>query len=228
MTRIRVFIVDDHPLFRKALKDCLTGDDVKDIEIVGEAGTTQDALDQIAQLLPSVILMDLAFPHGVWALDAIQVIRRAYPEQRILVVSGHGDPEIVWTVMRMAVAGYFLKEELTQDIVINTVRSVADGAVVLSEQIQEVLVHGSTSARERQIRIAASRYGLTARETEILGLIVEGKSNKELRKTLNLADGTLRSHIGNIHDKMVVTNRHEVIEKALKAVFASDDRDSED
>jgi len=225
VTRIRVFIVDDHPLYRKALRDCLTGDDAEDIEVIGETGTVQDALDQIAQLLPNVILMDLQFHQDVWALDAIRTIRKAYPEQRILVISGRGDSEIVWTVMRMTVAGYFLKEELTQDIVIHAVRNVAEGAVVLSEQIKELLVRGGTSARQRQVQIAARQDGLTARETEILGLIVEGKSNKEIREQLVLSDGGLRAHISNIYSKMGVTNRQEAIEKVLKAAFDSEDTD---
>jgi DNA-binding NarL/FixJ family response regulator len=212
MSEIRVLIVDDHALVRDGIRALLTR--AGDITVVGEAGGGRDAIALARSLSPDVILMDIAMP-DLGGLEATIEIRRDCPESKIIVLSQYGDREYVHRFLRAGVAGYVLKKAAAADLVA-AIRAVQRGGLVLDPDVARDAVSGEAAAPEAIAREAEPYERLTDREKQVLKLVAEGRSNKEVAQLLGISVKTAMSHREHVMDKLDVHSRTELIKFALR------------
>ena len=208
---IRVLIADDHPVFRYGMKVLLQS--VAGIEVVGEATTGEETIDQAAVLLPDVILMDIKMP-GISGIEATRRIVQAHPEISILVVTMLEEDDTVFAAMRVGARGYLVKGA-DQDEVLRAIRAVASGEAIFGQAIAARLRHFFAAPREAAVQQAFP--DLTERESEILLLMAEGRSNAQIAQRLVVSEKTVRNHVSNIFDKLQVASRAEAIVRAREA-----------
>jgi DNA-binding NarL/FixJ family response regulator len=199
--KISVFLVDDHSLVRRGFRRIL--EDEPDISVVGEADDGQEAVRQVKKLRPMVVLMDCALP-VLSGLDATRQILAELPETLILMLSMHEEETLVRQALDAGARGYILKNAMDLDLGA-AVRKVAAGETVLDRQLPRPTVLKG----ERD-------YGLTARELEILRLIVDGKSNKEIAAELDLSVNTVAAHRANMMDALGIHKTAELVVYAIR------------
>jgi DNA-binding NarL/FixJ family response regulator len=209
--RIRVLIVDDHPLFRDGMHGLL--DSVSETEVVGEAASGEEAITLAESLQPDVILMDIKMP-GMNGLQAMREILHTSPHIRILIVSMLEDDDSVFAAMRAGALGYVPKGA-NQTEMLRAIRAVANGEAIFGPGIAQRLI-GFFSASKPSIspRIFPE---LTDREAEILELIAKGNTNEEIAQQLVLSLKTVRNHVSNIFSKLQVADRAQAIIRARDA-----------
>ena len=203
MRNITVLIADDHTIVRQGLKHLL--ETSPDIEVVGEAATGDAAVRETKKLQPKVVLMDIAMPQKN-GIDAARQIGKQTPTARILMLSTyHGDQDIQ-QAMEAGVAGYIMKENASAEL-LNAVREVSKGNSFFSPQIARRMVRRTQDAFRSQ-RLGASQLSrtLTARELDVLKLIVQGKPNKMTAVDLGISIKTVEKHRQSLMDKL---NIHE-------------------
>lgn len=200
---IRILLVDDHSVVRQGLKMFLALDD--DLEVVGEAANGQEALRLAHALKPDVVLMDLLMPimDGITATAAI---RKEVPDTEVIALTSVLEDASVTGAIRAGAIGYLLKDT-EQDELVRAIRAAANGQVQLSPQALTRLM--------REVRAPESPETLTERETEVLRLLAQGLSNKEIGRSLNVGEKTVKTHVSNILSKLGVPSRTQA---ALYAV----------
>jgi len=207
----RVLIADDHAPFRAGIRALLRS--AEGIEIVGEAGTGEEAVASAEALQPDVILMDLNMP----GLNGIQATRRVLagsPHIGILVLTMFEDDDSVWAAMQAGARGYLLKGAIKAEIV-RAIRGVASGEAIFGAAIARRLTQFFAQPRESSPRAAFPE--LTEREREILTLIAQHLTNREIADRLVLSPKTVSNHISNIFAKLQVADRAEAIMRARDA-----------
>jgi DNA-binding NarL/FixJ family response regulator len=211
MNEIRILIADDHPLFRDGMHGLL--DSVPDTEVVGEATSGEEVVSQAAALQPDVILMDIKMP-GTNGIAATREILAASPHIGILMVTMLEDDESVFAAMRAGARGYVLKGANQADILL-AIRAVARGEVIFGPNIARRLLRFFSTLRPQ----APQRVfpDLSERETELLELMAQGKSNQEIADQLALSLKTVRNHVSNIFSKLQVADRAQAILRAREA-----------
>ena len=211
MNDIRILIADDHPLFRDGMHGLL--DSVPDTKVVGEATSGEEAVSQAATLQPDVILMDIKMP-GINGIAATREILAASPHIGILMVTMLEDDESVFAAMRAGARGYVLKGANQADILL-AIRAVARGEVIFGPSIaRRLLRFFSTLKPQAPQRVFPD---LSERETELLALMAQGKSNQEIADHLDLSLKTVRNHVSNIFSKLQVVDRAQAILRARQA-----------
>jgi two-component system response regulator NreC len=210
MSQIRMLLVDDHGMIRAGIRMLLERQ--PGLQVVGEASDGREALSVIDQLKPDVVVMDLAMPN-LNGIEATRQILNAYPKVSIVVLSMHSDEGYVLRALKAGARGYVLKDSTEADL-IGAVRAVQDGKSFFSPAVSRFLVEDY--ARQLQGRNLNDSYELlTPRESEVLQMAAEGKSNKEIASILNLSVYTVETHRKNIMEKL---NLHGVPELILYAV----------
>ncbi|WP_394177213.1 response regulator [Yoonia maritima] len=189
---IRILIVDDHPMVTEGIQAILESYD--DIEVVGALNNGQDAVDQVVDLAPDVILLDLNMP-GLSGLNATEFILEKRPDTRIVILSMHDSPEYISTALSHGARGYILK-----DVPTDAIRTAID-TVMSGEQYLCTGAKGSL-----QPKISDGRETLTSREQTILLELAQGKSNKEVANTLNISVRTVETHRNNIKCKLGISS----------------------
>ncbi len=202
----RILIVDDHPVLREGLTSILREED--DMIVAGEAGSGEEGVEQFRKLRPDVVLMDLRLP-GMTGAEATEKILGEFPEARVLIFSSFSGDEDIARCLRAGARAYLLKDMLRTEL-IAAIRTVLGGQRYLPRTVQQRL-------RERR-----AYKDLTAREREILGLIVKGLRNREIAEVLGASEGTVRIHVSHILDKLGATDRTEAaviaIERGIVAI----------
>jgi DNA-binding NarL/FixJ family response regulator len=199
--RISVLLVEDHTLVRRGFRRLL--EDEPDIEVVGEAGDGEEAIRMAATCSPNVIVMDCAMP-GVDGLTATSTILQKTPNTAVLMLSMHSEDTWVRRAFDAGARGYILKSAVDLDLA-DAVRRVAEGERVLDRHIDfEPSLKGERG------------QGLTARELQILQLIAEGKSNKEIAVQLQLSSNTVAVHRANIMDALGIHKTAELVVYAIR------------
>jgi DNA-binding NarL/FixJ family response regulator len=201
MSRIRVFLVDDHTVVRRGMRAFF--EMLDDIEVIGEAPDGRKALDELAALaarqeLPDVVLMDLVMPR----LDGVATttrIRQRYPDVEVVALTSFSEAERVHAALAAGAAGYLLKDA-DADEVVAAVRAAYRGEVHLDPVVARNLTR-SLVAPER------AGAALTPREREILVLVAQGKSNRDIANTLVISERTARTHVSNVLTKLGLTSR---------------------
>jgi DNA-binding NarL/FixJ family response regulator len=208
---IRVMLVDDHAIVRRGLQAYV--DTVATLRVVGEAADGQQAVDRLQQWqtlgepLPDVVLMDLQMPR-MGGVEATEVIARAHPEVKVVVLTSFGEVERVHAALAAGAAGYLLKDAEPEEVAV-AVRAAADGEVHLDSAV----------ARQLTRRMAAPRVGLTsltAREREILTLVAQGHSNRDIADRLVISERTARTHVSNVLTKLQLSSRTQAALLAIR------------
>lgn len=200
---IRVLLVDDHDVVREGLERILARCD--DVEIAGEAASGQQALALAARLAPDLVLLDLSLP-DVHGLEVLARLRRLEPAPHVVVLTVHDDDEVVLGALHGGAEGYVLKTA-TRDELVSAIRKVAAGGRAFDEVVVAALLHDGRPAPPAP---------LTPRETEILRLVADGHTNKEIAARLFLSSDTVNGHLDNIYRKLGVSDRAHAVAVALR------------
>ena len=215
--KVRVLIVDDHPLFREGMRGRL--DRVGEITVVGEAASGDEAVDLARELEPHVILMDIKMP-GLNGIEATREIRQASPEVGVLVLTMFEDDDSVFAAMRAGANGYLLKGSGGEEVVY-AIRAVASGEAVFGAGVAERIIGFLSGPRPATPRRAFPE--LTEREEEVLSLVAQGKSNQEIASRLFVSLKTVRNHVSNILLKLQVADRAQAVIRARDAGMGRDE-----
>jgi DNA-binding NarL/FixJ family response regulator len=202
---ITVLLVDDHILVRRGFRRLLEDD--PEIRVVGEAGDGHEAVQETCRLRPAVVVMDFALPSMNGAV-ATRHILKSCPATAVLVLSMHSDPSYVRTCLEAGAKGYLLKNALDLELV-QAVKRVAANECVLDPRL------GSMATQP------AAQDGLTTRELEVLQLIVNGKSNREIATVLGLSANTVAVHRANIMQTLGIHNTAELVVYAIRQGLVS-------
>ncbi len=201
---IRVLVVDDHAILRDGIRSLLESQE--DIVVVGEAGDGSEALEYVGKLLPDVVLMDISMPK-VSGLDAARLIKERYPRVRVIILTQHDNREYIAPALAAGASGYVLKRSGRREL-LNALRQVYEqGAFITSNIAQEVLQEYSRDGHNGR----DDEHHLTERERQVLKLVVEGKSNKEVALLLGISPKTVSVHRTNLMSKLEVQNMVELI-----------------
>lgn len=205
--KIRILLADDHAVVRQGFKMILAAQ--PDMEIVGEAGHGREALELAGNLQPDVIVMDVAMPE----LNGIEATRRlgdVSPRTRVLALSMHKDSVYVREILRAGARGYLLKDSIASDL-LAAVRAVARGEGYISPGVSDAVLNDYRRHVTDPIDL------LTSREREVLQMIAEGKTNKEIATILNLSVYTVDAHRGRIMEKLNLHSVNELVRFAVRA-----------
>lgn len=211
MPKIRVFLTDDHTLFRQGIKT-LVGSE-PDMEVVGEASNAVDAIAQAAESKPDIVLMDIGMA-GLSSFEATRQIRKARPETRVLFLTMYDDEDYLVECMESGAAGYVLKDSPAAQL-LQAIREVQRGGSYLSPRMLSQLVDDFRSrvkSTQRLPRFAT----LTQREKEVLKLLAEGNSVKEIACILNLSVKTVEAHKFNLMRKLDIHNKAHLVQYAVQ------------
>ncbi|MBY5402126.1 two-component system response regulator MctR [Rhizobium leguminosarum] len=200
--KIRVLLIDNHPLVLDGLKAVLETFD--HIEVAGTAGLAQTGLEIGRQVLPQVVLMDINMPK-LSGIDAIELFRNELPQARVVMLSMHDSREYISSSVMHGAAGYILKDVSTDEIV-SAIETVAGGGTYFSSGVFDTLMGE---------RAEEGTDPLTPRERDILGLIVAGRSNKEIAETLGITSATAETHRKNLKKKLGIATTAGLIRYAL-------------
>jgi len=212
---IRVLLVDDHAIVREGLRAVLAQSEL--LQIIGEAGDGDQALELIGRLRPDVVLMDLKMP-GLPATDAIRTIRAQHPATQVLVLTSYTEDRQVEDVLRAGALGYVLKNIVAADLV-RAIATVARGEAWLHAEAQRSLVN-----RMRRPTDLNPLELLTGREQSVLRLLAKGMSNRGIGRTLHLTEGTVKGYVSNVLAKLKLEDRTQA---ALLAVRLGLDKEDE-
>jgi two-component system, NarL family, response regulator LiaR len=208
---IRLLIVDDHAIVREGLRTLLG--ETPDLEIVGEAVDGPSAVSQALALKPDVILLDLMLP-GLTGIQVIQRLRPALPECRILLLTSFAEDQNVVAAMQAGAAGYLLKDVLQGDL-LSAIRQAMLGEPVLHPEAQRKLIEHLT--RPQPAAAPAEAADLTEREHDVLRLIAQGRSNREIADQLHITEGTVKGHVSNILSKLHLQDRTQAALFAVRS-----------
>lgn len=206
-TSIKVMIVDDHAIVREGLTMLLSEE--ADIEVVGEARDGVDALTKIGHLQPDVVLMDLVMPN-MDGIAATTQIRQKYPDCQVLVLTSFAEDQRVPDAIQAGAVGYLLKDVLKVDL-LRAIHAAARGEPTLHPEAQRQLMQQVAAPTPPNLL-----ESLTDREMDVLRLISQGNSNKEIAATLHLAEGTVKGYVSTILSKLQVADRTQAALYAVK------------
>jgi two-component system, NarL family, response regulator LiaR len=204
--RIRVMIVDDHPVVRRGLALSLLAFD--DLEVVNEASSGEEALARSPEVQPDVVLMDLKMP-GMGGVAAIRALHEQWPEVRVLALTSFQEGNLVQDTLQAGAVGYYLKD-ITIDELAMAIRLTYAGRPTLSSVATQALLQ---SIATRQEKIGQD---LTEREREVLALLVKGLTNPQMAERLVVSEATVKFHLRSIRSKLGASSRTETVALALK------------
>lgn len=211
MAKTKVLIADDHAVLREGMSRLLSQE--KDIEVVGEAGDGQEAVDMVGQFKPDVVLMDIVMPR-LTGVEATKLIKKNNPSTCILILTAYSDIRYILGLLEAGASGYLLKSAKSDEIV-GAIRAIKAGESVLdsiaTRKLLERVVNVSKETDEDKVR-----GQLSPREIEILQLASKGLSNREIADKLELSMRTVKAHLSNIFNKMRCSCRTEAIVKGFR------------
>ena len=230
MEPYRVLLAEDHRLFREFLRKNL--EEVAGLEVVGEAGNGLELLESIKELQPHMVILDIEMPI-LSGMEAARIIKKGYPEIKILLLTMYKDEEHLNQALKAKVDGYLLKENMFNDLV-NAIERIRDGQLyisnILSRNIVDFIVHNTWERDEARGDAPAksvdpvdfvARGRLSPREIEVLTLLAQGKSVKDISALLSISLSTTRNHLTKIKKKLALKKNTDLIRYAFKKGYAS-------
>jgi DNA-binding NarL/FixJ family response regulator len=214
-TKIRVILVEDHPVLRAGVGTLLRGED--DLEMIGEAENGLLGVQLAQQLEPDVVIMDVSLPE-LGGVEATRQIKEARPQQRILALSAHEDAAFARMLLDAGADGYALKRSACDELV-RAVRIVAAGGSYIDPSMGGALVSGQRRARSGTMPTVS----LSEREAEVIRLTAQGYTSKEIAQTLNLSPRTLETYKARAMAKLNLVSRAELIRYAVRCGWLRDD-----
>jgi len=209
MDAVNILIVDDHTLFRTGIRKMLEAE--PDMRVVGEAATGREALEQARQLMPDVILMDVKMP-DMDGIEATRRLCREMPHVGVIFCTMFEDDEFVFAGLQAGGRGYILKDA-DPETMLRAIRAVAHGESLLGSTIAQKVMRQFTALPDKQTALVDD---LTPREVEVLKLIAEGLSNREIAQELTISEKTVKNHINNIFSKLHVYDRSQAMLYAIR------------
>lgn len=207
---IRILIVDDHRMIREGLTAMLG--DTK-VEVVGEAETVEEALDEIESKQPEAILLDVRL-QGQSGLAACRVITEKYPDVAVIFLTVYEDEQYVFEALRAGAKGYMLKRASADDIV-HVLEQVAAGETIVDPSLAGKIALRASHVTSGRLWPGAE-FGITQRESEVLRAVVDGLNNKAVAEQLTISEDTVKTHVRSIFRKLNVTDRAKAVAVALR------------
>ncbi len=213
-TRVRILIVDDHELARAGLASVLGTADW--VEVVGGAQDCASGMEAVRQLQPDVVLLDIRMP-GMDGLACLPQMKAAMPQVAVIIVTFYDDRRYILEAIRQGASGYLLKDASAAEI-LDTIRRVVEGQLAIDPQLlREALATPPEPAALADSPAAlADAYSLTPRERDVLGLVAEGLTNKEIGAQLSIAEDTVKKHVQNLIWKLRAADRTQAAIIALR------------
>ena len=210
MSKMRIVLVDDHEVVRLGLKVLLEQSD--HFEVVGEANNAKEAVEITGKFRPDIVLMDIRLP-GASGIEACEEITQLYPEVRVVMLTSYAEDEMLFSAIRAGASGYLLKQINSEDL-IHSLESVLRGDALLDPMVtQRVFQEVRRAVKEEE----ASAFAiLSQQEKHVLILVSEGKTNREIAKSLFLGEGTVRNYVSSILSKLGASNRAEAAAYAVE------------
>jgi two-component system, NarL family, response regulator DevR len=210
MAKQKILVVDDHEVVRLGLRSLL--EHHSQFEVIGEASTAKEAIEQAAHLHPDIVLMDIRLP-GASGIDACESITTQFPEIRVVMLTSYAEDEMLFSAIRAGASGYILKQ-IGGDDLIRALESVGRGESMLDPAVtQRVFQEVRRAVKEEE---ASAFVNLSQQERHVLLLVSEGKTNREIAKALFLGEGTVRNYVSSILSKLGVNNRAEAAAYAVE------------
>jgi DNA-binding NarL/FixJ family response regulator len=210
MAKQRIILVDDHEVVRLGLKSLL--DRHPQFEVVGEASSARDALEQVAALEPDVVVMDIRLP-GTSGIEACEQIVDQHPDTKVIMLTSYAEDEMLFSAIRAGASGYVLKQIASEELV-KAIEAVGRGEALLDPAVtQRVFQEVRRAVKEEE---ASAFAHLSQQEKHVLLLVSEGKTNREIAKNLFLGEGTVRNYVSSILSKLGVNNRAEAAAYAVE------------
>lgn len=210
MTKQRILLVDDHEVVRLGLKSLLERH--PQFDIIGEASSAREAIEQVATHHPDVVVMDIRLP-GTSGIEACEEITSRFPETRVLMLTSYAEDEMLFSAIRAGASGYVLKQIGGEELV-HALEAVARGEALLDPAVtQRVFQEVRRAVKEEE---ASAFVHLSQQEKHVLLLVSEGKTNREIAKALFLGEGTVRNYVSSILSKLGVSNRAEAAAYAVE------------
>ena len=200
--KTRVLIADDHPIVRSGIRAELTRH--SDFQIVGEAVTADEVIQLVSQTATDIIILDISMP-GIKAAEVIKRIGKSHPDTKILVLTAHGDKGTIMSMLKAGAHGYVLKDE-DPEVVPDAIRTVMSGKNWVSPSVTTLMV-----GKLRDGKPKSNSSVLTEREIEVIRLIADGLTTKDIASRLNIADRTVEFNVSNIYDKLGVNTRGAIV-----------------
>jgi two-component system, NarL family, response regulator DevR len=210
MVKQRILLVDDHEVVRLGLKALLERH--PQFEVIGEASSAREALEQVANNHPNVVIMDIRLP-GTSGIEACEEITTRFPDTRVLMLTSYAEDEMLFSAIRAGASGYILKQ-IGGDELVHALEAVARGEALLDPAVtQRVFQEVRRAVKEEE---ASAFVHLSQQEKHVLLLVSEGKTNREIAKALFLGEGTVRNYVSSILSKLGVSNRAEAAAYAVE------------
>jgi DNA-binding NarL/FixJ family response regulator len=209
VSKISILIVDDHAILREGVRALLSA--YEDLEVVGEASDGQEAIGAVERLDPDVVLMDIAMP-GLGGIETTIELKKQGRRAKVLILSQYEDREYVRRLLKAGVSGYVLKKSAGSELA-GAIRAVHRGGLVLDPEVARVAMAEAGPAAEGD---GDPYETLTDREKQVLKLVAEGKSNKEVAEVLGISVKTAMTHREHVMEKLGLHNRTELVRFAIK------------
>lgn len=203
MKKARVLLVDDHALFRKGLASLLKG--LKELEVIGEAGNGKEALEKARILNPDIIIMDVEMPE-LNGVAAVKSIKKEMPLCKIVMLTITDDDDNLFNSIKNGAQGYLLKS-MDPDHLIEEIKGLIRGEAALSKSVASKILKEFANICQKSISINYQKNSLTDREIEVLSLVAQGITNKEIAVSLSITENTVKNHLCNIMEKLHLQNR---------------------
>lgn len=210
MTKQRILIVDDHEVVRLGLKALL--EQHPHFEVIAEAANAKEAIEKVERYIPDVVLMDIRLP-GASGIEACEEITENFPDTKVIMLTSYAEDEMLFSAIRSGASGYVLKQIAAEDLV-KAIEAVGRGEGLLDPAVtQRVFQEVKRAVREEE---ASAFANLSQQEKHVLLLVSEGRTNREIAKTLFLGEGTVRNYVSSILSKLGVSNRAEAAAYAVE------------
>jgi two-component system response regulator NreC len=211
MSTIRVLLAEDHTIVRKGLRSLLDGE--AGIQVVGEAADGREAVSKVGQLLPSIVLMDIAMP-GLNGLEATRQIRKQFPKVKVLILTMHADEEYILQILQAGAHGYVVKQAAPEELV-SAVQAVCRGELFLSPSISRTVIQ--EYIRQAEAMAGQDSYDLlTPREHEVLQLITEGYPPRKIAERLCISVKTVETHRAHLMHKLDAHSTADLTRYAIR------------
>jgi two-component system response regulator DegU len=221
MQQVRIIIADDHTLFRQGLKQVLELE--KDFTVVAEVGTGEEAFEQTRLLQPDVVVLDVSMPGG--GLETCARIKQAFPRVGVVILTMHEDQEYLMRALKMGANSYLVKDVDSSNFA-EAIRAARDGRPYLHPKLAGLALMQMARGQEPKSRPAGDP-GLTERELEVLKLVGQGASNREIAAALFISEKTAKNHLTRIFEKLGVSDRTQAALYAVRAGLVKLERSSE-
>ncbi len=209
MKPIRVLIVDDHLVVRRGLRSMLA--DAEDVEIVGEASSAGEAIKRATSLCPDIILLDIRMP-GMNGLRLLRCLKEKLPGLRVIILTNYDDEQFLLEAFRAGAYGYLLKN-VSREGLLETLCTTYQGKRMLSPELMDSVLRQFVELGQKQ---AMDQFGLSGREIELLSLVAEGATNKEIAERLYWSETTVKRKLSDVFQKLDVCDRAQAVAVAIR------------